>query len=216
MVTDLEMEETKLMFTGIVETIGFVLDLDEEGDGYRLSIRCPGVSGASEEGASVAVNGVCLTVESASDDALVFHVSSETHRTTNLGDLNIGAGVNVETSLKAGDEMGGHFVTGHVEGTGEVREIEAGEGEKNVEITTDVSTTDLLVPRGCVAVDGVSLTPVDVGEGSFSVVLIPETLERTTLGELSEKQTVNIEVDLLARYVQKQVGDMETGSVEHP
>lgn len=189
------------MFTGIVESIGFVLEAREEGEGQTVSLRCPSVAGRAEEGESIAVNGVCLTADTAGRDVMQFHVSSETLRTTNLDRLDVGTRVNVESSLKAGEPLGGHFVMGHVDGTGQVEEVREGQEERELTVRTETDLLEMIIPRGSVALDGVSLTPVEVGEESFSVVLIPETLDRTTLGQIEPKDQINIEVDLLARYV---------------
>ncbi len=191
------------MFTGIIDSPGWVLTLDEDGDGLTFSVRCPELQQVVEEGESVAVNGVCLTateVEPA-EPILHFHIVRETLDRTNLSSLDIGDRVNIEPSLQVGDDLSGHFIMGHVDATGRVERVEERDRERTMWISVPQFLRRFVFSKGCVALDGVSLTPVEIKEDRFSVELIPETLERTTLGERTKGERVNIEVDLIARYV---------------
>jgi riboflavin synthase len=195
------------MFTGLVEALGQVVVVADEGPGRRLRIAGPGHAGPLALGESVAVNGCCLTVvaggEAEAGEALEFEVQAgpETLLRTNLGDLGAGDPVNLERALRVGDRLGGHFVQGHVDTTAVLRERRP-EGEwEFLAFAIDPGWTPLMVPKGSIAVDGVSLTLVDVGPDAFSVMLIPHTLAVTTLGSLRAGSRVNIEVDILAKHV---------------
>lgn len=186
------------MFTGIV-TPGEIVGADEHG----LWVRAPDLTDA-EVGASVAIDGVCLTVADRHGDRCRFDVSSETASRTTLGLRSPGDRVNLERPLRAGAELGGHIVQGHVDGVGHVqRADDDGRGGKTVRITCDPSLTRYVVEKGSVAVDGVSLTATRVDEDGFEVALIPHTLEVTTLGEYAAGRRVNIELDVVAKYVEK-------------
>ncbi len=194
------------MFTGLVESLAEVTSLVPEGPGVRLYVRDALVGGGLKLGDSVAVNGCCLTVIEIAGETFAFQAGSETLSRTNLGELQRGSRVNLERSLQLGDRLGGHLVTGHIDGVGTVDErIDEG----------DWSTFWFRVPRlltrqmaskGSVAVDGVSLTLVGVENERFSVALIPHTLAVTTLGGRAVGEQVNIETDLLAKYVERQMG----------
>lgn len=208
------------MFTGLVEGIGQVTGLVPEPDGLRLQIRPPVFSDGSgspapvvQIGESIAINGCCLTVVSATDDLWDFQAGSETLSRTNLEKLRVNSGVNLERSLKVGDRLGGHIVQGHIDGTAEVLRIEQ-EGEwTKLWFHVSRELTSQMVSKGSVAVDGVSLTLVDVTHDSFSVALIPHTLQMTTLGERQLNDVVNIETDILGKYVQKL---LQTGNASRP
>lgn len=196
------------MFTGLVEVLGRVEQVVDEKSGRRLTLAWPGL-GASGEGLSVgesvAVNGCCLTVieiESAGD-RFVVQAGPETLARTNLGDRAAGHAVNLERACRVGDRLGGHFVQGHVDDTAALRERRP-EGEwEFLAFDLDPRWDRLMVPKGSIAVDGVSLTLVDVAPGRFSVMLIPHTLAVTTLGALRPGDRVNIELDMLAKHVEK-------------
>jgi riboflavin synthase len=199
------------MFTGLVEALGRVVRVVEEGPGRRLTLAWPDRIDTGPPalvlGESVAVNGCCLTVVAAAAESEnpTFDVQAgpETLLRTNLGDLGTGDPVNLERSLRVGDRLGGHFVQGHIDTTAVLRERRP-EGEwQFLAFTIDPMWTPLMVPKGSIAVDGVSLTLVDVAPAAFSVMLIPHTLAATTLGSLSIGARVNIETDMLARHVAK-------------
>ena len=188
------------MFTGLVQTTGTIASLE----GGRLSVRMqPPVELA--EGDSVAVNGVCLTATEVADGGFAADVMPETLRRTALGGLAEGDPVNVELPLRAGDPLGGHLVQGHVDGTGAVESVAEEGFARVVRIACEPELLRYVVEKGSIAVDGVSLTVAEVDGEGFSVSLVPETLERTTLGAAEPGRVVNLEVDVLAKYVEKLV-----------
>lgn len=192
------------MFTGLVEGRGTVTELTPEGSAIRLGVQiAEAMGGECHVGDSVAINGCCLTVIEVADRCWTFQAGSETLSKTNLGDLKVGGVVNLERPLTATAELGGHFVQGHVDGVGTVSSV-TWDGEW-VEMWFEVPPplAEQLVPKGSVAVDGVSLTVVDVTQDGFSVALIPHTLEITTLGVRQIGDAVNIETDILGKYVLK-------------
>ena len=195
------------MFTGLVEVRGSVTGLVDDPPARRLEVDV-GLEWATESstGDSVAINGCCLTVVAIGQSILVFEAGPETLARTNLGELAAGDPVNLERPLVAGGRLGGHFVQGHIDGTATVVEV-TGDGEwVTMWFEAPAALAAGLVPRGSVAVDGVSLTVVEVVANRFSVALIPHTLEVTTLGIRQAGARVNIETDILAKYVQKLVG----------
>ncbi len=190
------------MFTGLVADLGTVGAVDATPDGVRLTLRTA-LAGEVGEGDSVAVNGVCLTATRIEDGTVTADVMYETLRRSSLGAVAAGAPVNLELALRAGDRLGGHVVQGHVDGVGEVTGLEQ---EGFARIATIRAPADLLryvVEKGSIAVDGVSLTVARVGDRSFAVSLIPETVDRTNLGTAAPGTPVNLEVDVLAKYVEK-------------
>ncbi len=189
------------MFTGLVAQLGTLTSL---ADG-RLAIDTP-LAAQLADGDSVAVNGVCLTATGHSGAAFTADVMDETLRRTALGSLAAGDPVNLELPLRAADRLGGHFVQGHVDGVGTVTAVEEEGFSRMVEIEADPGLLRYVVEKGSIAVDGVSLTVAGLGEGAFRVSLIPETLERTTLGRAAPGDSVNLEVDVLAKYVERLVG----------
>jgi len=199
------------MFTGIVEELGTVESLEDQGDAVRLSVRGPVVSQDAALGDSIAVNGVCLTVTQRDGELFTADVMRETLDKSSLGALEPGARVNLERAVTPTTRLGGHIVQGHVDGTGTVRSRTPSEHWEVVEIALPPATEDgsgldrYLVPKGSITVDGISLTVVDVRPDSFTVSLIPETLARTTLGSRAPGETVNLEVDVIAKYVEKMV-----------
>lgn len=199
------------MFTGLVETLASVQRVDAEGAGRRLVIAGRDLAATAKIGDSIAINGACLTVVAREGDALHFQAGPETLRRTNLGDVKAGDQVNLERPLCLADRLGGHLVQGHVDGIGHIAErIEQGEWHL-VWFRCAPELTGQMVPKGSVAVDGVSLTLVDVTADRFSVALIPHTLARTTLGRKPIGSAVNIETDILAKYVAKLVQGMGAG-----
>ncbi|MDP9400811.1 MAG: riboflavin synthase [Actinomycetota bacterium] len=190
------------MFTGLVQDLGTVAGVDATDDGARLTLET-GLAGELREGDSVAVNGVCLTATGVADATFQADVMHETLRRSSLGSVHPGGRVNLELPLRATDRLGGHVVQGHVDGVGTLRGSR-GEGFAQV-LTVEAGPSVLryVVEKGSIAVDGVSLTVARVDERSFDVSLIPETLERTTLGTRAPGGEVNLEVDVLAKYVEK-------------
>jgi len=191
------------MFTGIVEATGKVIRVGASGGAgaRRLDIDAPGLLEELRPGASVAVNGACLTLTGTTGTAGSFDVVPETWRNTNLHTLRPGDPVNLERSLRLGDRLDGHFVQGHVDGLGRVVRIDHAAGEWKLWVAIDRALSPFIVRKGSVAVDGVSLTIVDADDESFSVALIPVTLERTVLGRRRSGDLVNVETDILARMV---------------
>jgi riboflavin synthase len=191
------------VFTGLVEVLGRVERVVEEGPGRRLTLTWPGLPERLADGESVAVNGCCLTVVASEGDRFDVEAGPETLLRTNLGGKAAGEPVNLERSLRVGDRLGGHIVQGHVDTTALLRQRRR-EGEwEFLAFAIDPAWTPLLVPKGSIAVDGVSLTLVEVEPDGFSVMLIPHTLAVTTLGTLQPGDRVNVETDMLARHVAK-------------
>lgn len=190
------------MFTGLVQGIGSVAAIERSDDGARITIATP-LSSELRAGDSIAINGVCLTAVTLRDDSFAVDAMNETLARTSLGDLAQGAGVNVELALRASDRLGGHVVQGHVDGLGEVVEQRGDGFARRVRIGASPDVLRYVVEKGSIAVDGVSLTVTEVDDRSFTVSLIPETLQRTNLGGIDAGRRVNLEVDVLAKYVEK-------------
>jgi riboflavin synthase len=187
------------MFTGLVREVGTVASMV---DG-RLTVEAPETAQGAQLGDSVAIDGVCLTVVARVESTLGFDAVPETLARTALGALDQGSRVNLEPALRAGDALGGHYVQGHVDGVGSVQSI-APEGEgRRVRFEAPGELLRYIVEKGSIAVQGTSLTVAAVDETGFEVALIPHTLEATTLGELEADQAVNLETDVLAKYVEK-------------
>ena len=192
------------MFTGLVEGMGTVLAITPQGPAVRLAIRIPeSMRGGARLGESVAINGCCLTVVLSGAESWEFEAGPETLAKTNLGALTAGDRVNLERALPADGRLGGHFVQGHVDGCGTVDRIATEGGWVLMWFAAPEQLASQMVPKGSVAVDGVSLTLVEVTARFFSVALIPHTLAATTLGLRREGDKVNLETDVLAKYVQK-------------
>jgi riboflavin synthase len=193
------------MFTGIVEELGEVVALDHGADSARLTLRGPLVTSDAVHGASIAVNGVCLTVVEQQGADFTVDVMAETLRRSALAGLEVGSPVNLERAMRADGRFGGHVVQGHVDGTGHVVSREPGDRWEVVTISLPRDLAPYVVEKGSVTVDGVSLTvsALDDAAGTFSVSLIPTTLELTTLGTRAVGDAVNLEVDVLAKYVER-------------
>ncbi len=190
------------MFTGLVEALGVVRQVGGDGPGRLLTLAAPFAAQLSL-GESIAINGTCLTVVAHDEQTCRFEVGPETLLRTNLGELGVGDRVNLERSLRMGDRLGGHLVQGHIDGVGRI-ERRAPDGPwLGVWFTCPPQLAAQMVPKGSVAVDGVSLTLVEVTAGGFSVALIPHTLDHTTLGFRQPGDAVNLETDILAKYVWK-------------
>jgi riboflavin synthase len=192
------------VFTGLVADLGTVEAVRATEDGVRLVVRSE-LAGELAEGDSVAVNGVCLTATAIADGRFHADVMRETLRRSSLGEVRDDATVNLELPLRATDRLGGHVVQGHVDGLGTVRAAREDGFSRVVEIAADPALLRYVVEKGSIAVDGVSLTVAAIGDDWFSVALIPETRERTTLGAAPPGTPVNLEVDVLAKYVEKLV-----------
>ncbi len=190
------------IFTGLVATTGAVRALDRTSDGVRMRVESA-LASELEQGDSVAVNGVCLTAVEVSGGDFQADVMGETLRRSSLGPLERGDAVNLELPLRASDRLGGHMVQGHVDGLGSVADVEADGFATLVRIACAGELLRYVVEKGSIAVDGVSLTVAEVDDEGFSVSLIPATRARTTLGSLSPGRAVNLEVDVLAKYVEK-------------
>jgi riboflavin synthase len=194
------------MFTGIVREQGVVAALEEDGGGVRLRLEAPATAADVRVGDSVSVNGACLTAVEVAGGALTFQAVPETLRRTSLGRLAPGARVNVEAALRAGDPLGGHYVQGHVDGVGRVRSV-ASEGEgARLWVDAPADVLRYCVEKGSVTVEGVSLTVAELDGEGFAVALVPHTLAQTTLGALRPGDDVNLEADVLAKYVERLLG----------
>jgi len=191
------------MFTGIIEALGTVDDVRPEGVGRRLIVAAPSISPEAKIGDSVTVNGACLTVVACDAALLHFQIGPETLERTNLGDLASGERVNLERPMRLNDRLGGHLVQGHVDGVGRIAERQRQDDWELVWFTAPIDLTAQLIPKGSIAIDGVSLTLVNVRIDRFSVALIPHTLQHTTLGFKAVGDAVNLETDLLGKYVWK-------------
>jgi riboflavin synthase len=191
------------MFTGIVREIGRAFSISGRNGGVRLEIEAPATAAVTVVGDSVAVNGCCLTAVATEDGRIVFDAVPETLSRTSLGGLVAGERVNVEPSLRAGEPLGGHYVQGHVDGVGVVRSVDdEGEGRR-VWIDASADILRYAVEKGSIAVQGTSLTVAALDEVGFAVALVPHTLTVTTLDELEPGRLVNLEVDVLAKYVER-------------
>ena len=193
------------MFTGLVEFLAEIDAVVPEPPGVRLQVRCGEIAAEAAIGDSIAINGCCLTVVGIENGILSFEAGEETLARTNLGRLTSNFKVNLERALKVGDRLGGHYVTGHIDGLGRLDAREDDGDWSKFWFQTPKSLARQMATKGSVAIDGVSLTLVDVEAERFSVALIPHTLSVTTLGLLSPGDEVNLETDLLAKYVQRQL-----------
>ncbi|MBP2401862.1 riboflavin synthase [Streptomyces syringium] len=194
------------MFTGIVEELGEVVAVENLGDSSRFTLRGPLVTEGAKHGDSIAVNGVCLTVVDTADGAFTADVMAETLKRSSLGALGAGSRVNLERPMALGGRLGGHLVQGHVDGTGTIIERQPGEHWEIVKIALPAELSRYVVDKGSITVDGISLTVVQAGADFFTVSLIPTTLELTTLGAKGVGEPVNLEVDVLAKYVERLLG----------
>ena len=197
------------MFSGIVECMGRVAEIRSEPPGCRLIIREPKIAAQTAVADSISVNGCCLTVVETDAETMGFQAGPETLSRTNLGDLKEGSPVNLERALAVGDRLGGHFVSGHIDGTGTLLERNDHGDWSDLWFGLSRELSVQMAPKGSIAVDGVSLTIVDSEPERFSVALIPFTLAVTTLGPLAVGDKVNLETDMLAKYVQRLVEAQE-------
>ena len=191
------------MFTGLVETVGNIVAMVDQPPGKRLTVDAGLVAEGASIGDSIAINGCCLTVVSMEGGKLDFEAGEETLSRTNLGDLKLGSPVNLERSLAAGDRLGGHYVTGHIDALGSLIERRDDPPWAHLRFQMPQRLASQVAAKGSVAIDGISLTVVDVTDDTFSVALIPHTLEVTTLGKRNVGDAVNLETDVLAKYVER-------------
>jgi len=199
------------MFTGIVRQVGTVRRVGRAEAASRLTIEMGAMARDVALGDSVCVDGCCLTAVSVEPPLASFDVSAETLRLTTLGALREGARVNLEPALRVNDRLGGHFVSGHVDGTGTIRGVERLPGEVRLEVDVPPNLTDMMIMKGSVAVDGVSLTIAALRQNAFEVSLIPHTLGATTLQHKGSGERVNIECDMIGRWVKRLLGDAGAG-----
>ncbi|MDX6328167.1 MAG: riboflavin synthase [Streptomycetaceae bacterium] len=194
------------MFTGIVEELGHVVAIEDLGDASRFRLRGPVVTEGAKHGDSIAVNGVCLTVVDFDGGEFTADVMAETLDRSSLGALAVGSEVNLERPMALGGRLGGHLVQGHVDGTGTIVERKLSDNWEIVKISLPADLSRYVVEKGSITVDGISLTVVDAGPDYFTVSLIPTTLALTTLGIKQAGDPVNLEVDVLAKYVERLLG----------
>jgi riboflavin synthase len=197
------------MFTGIITEVGEVGLLARRGAGGRLGVKARGVSAALDVGGSVAVEGVCLTAATVGDGYFEADVSAETAGATTLGNVRPGDAVNLELPTPSGAPLGGHFVQGHVDGVGTVKELKRSGDGYALRVAVPAALGRYVVEKGSVAVAGISLTALEVGDGEFGVAVVPHTYENTTLRYRRPGDAVNVEVDVIAKYVEKLVGRRE-------
>ena len=193
------------MFTGIIEELGIVTSLIRRSPSGKITISASRAFADTKVGESVALNGVCLTVTSLRRNFLEFDLSAETLKKSNLQDLKIGDRVNLERALTLASRLGGHLVTGHVDGMGEIKNLTKSGNDLELQVAIPSDLLNYLVPKGSIAIDGVSLTVVDLRDGLVSVAVIPHSAKNTTIGAKRAGDRVNVEVDLLAKYVEKQL-----------
>ena len=191
------------MFTGIVETVGIVEKVEPGDDLTRLVVGAESIAEGVKLGDSIAVNGGCLTVTSLLDGRFAFEAIPETMERTNLGDLKVGSRVNLERAMRAGDRLDGHIVQGHVDGVGTVRAVIQDGNDVRLQVDCDPELADCVVEKGSIAIDGVSLTVSALLPSGFEVALIPHTLEVTTLSDRQIYDRVNLEADVLGKYVKR-------------
>lgn len=191
------------MFTGIIEEKGILKEIIPSSQSVSLTIQCEKVTQDAKVGDSIAVNGICLTITIFTSSSFKADVMPETMRKTNLGSLRVGEKVNLERALRLGDRLGGHIVTGHIDGTGKVINREEEDNAIWLEIAASSNILKYIVQKGSVALDGTSLTIADMGEKSFKVSLIPLTAEMTTLKSKKYRDIINIECDVIGKYIEK-------------
>ncbi|MAI35626.1 MAG: riboflavin synthase [Rhodopirellula sp.] len=194
------------MFTGLVEAIGEIAAVTEQPPGRRFTIEAGHLAEDASIGDSISINGCCLTVIAIAGSKLDFEAGEETLSRTNLGILGVHSGVNLERSLAVGDRLGGHYVTGHIDGLGKLLERREDPPWAHLRFQMPKRLASQVVAKGSVAIDGISLTVVEADQDSFTVALIPHTLEVTTLGLRKIGDAVNLETDVLAKYVERSLG----------
>lgn len=201
------------MFTGLVREKGKVIRIENLGAGKALFIALPEISKTVKLGDSIAINGACLTAVEVNEEVIRFELSPETLAKTTLGSLRIDQALNAEPSLKVGDDLGGHFVQGHVDGVGELVSKSLDGGWQTYRFRFPGQFSPFIAPKGAISVDGVSLTVVEVASDTFTVALIPHTLNCTNLGEMTPGTKVNLETDMLARYLSRMLSVQAPGKI---
>lgn len=199
------------MFSGLVEGKAKVVGVQRTGNNVRLDIDFGKTASGIRLGDSVSINGVCLSVVARKGKRLYFDAIAETLRKTNLGRLSAGDRVNYETSMSSSDLIGGHLVTGHVDGTGTIESIEDEDGSTKMVVSVPAAIGSSVMEKGLLAVDGISLTPADVRDDRFTLYLIPDTLRKTTISSRKEGDRVNIELDLFGKYIERYVARYMAG-----
>lgn len=202
------------MFTGIIEEIGSVKRVSVGGKSGSIEIAAKKVLDGTKVGDSIAVNGVCLTVTSLGSSSFTADVMAETLRRSSLGSLSLGNGVNLERAMAADGRFGGHLVSGHIDGTGTISKMQKEENAVWVHIQANSEILNLIVEKGSIAIDGISLTVAGVSDSEFSVSVIPHTAKETTLLSKKAGDTVNLENDIIGKYVQKLLGGRSLGATE--
>jgi riboflavin synthase len=190
------------VFTGLIQDVGTVESVDAGADGARVRIAT-GLAGEIAEGDSVAVDGVCLTATAVDDEGFETEAMNQTLEVTALAGMEAGSRVNLELAMKASDRLGGHIVQGHVDGVGEVSSVEEDGFARRLRVALGPELLRYAIDKGSIALNGVSLTVAELGDGWVEVSLIPETLERTSLGEAEPGRKLNVECDLVAKYVER-------------
>ena len=191
------------MFTGIIQQLCLVKTLSQSGDSAALTIDLGQLANQAKTGDSIAINGSCLTVSKLTGTLATFDVSGETLTKTTIGKLTPGAKVNIELALRADDRFGGHFVLGHVDGPATIKKIEKKANFATFTLTAPKDLLDQMIPKGSVAIDGISLTIAELNPDGFTVAVIPQTLKETSLGQAKINQKVNIEIDIITKTVRK-------------
>lgn len=199
------------MFTGIIEHLASVKNLSLKAGGGELFLNFSGFYNDLTLGESIAINGTCLTIREISGKVVSFDVSGETLKKTTLGKFRSSENVNIERALRVGDRLGGHFVTGHVDGIGTVKGKKQSTDQCTMSFSVEKRLADMMIEKGSVAIDGISLTIVDLADGAFSVALIPYTLTSTTLGFKKVGDPVNIEIDMMGKWIKKLLMNIQGG-----
>lgn len=199
------------MFTGIIEHLASVKNLSLKAGGGELFLDFSGFYNDLTLGESIAINGTCLTIREISGKVVSFDVSGETLKKTTLGKFRSSENVNIERALRVGDRLGGHFVTGHVDGIGTVKGKKQSTDQCTMSFSVEKRLADMMIEKGSVAIDGISLTIVDLADGAFSVALIPYTLTSTTLGFKKVGDPVNIEIDMMGKWIKKLLMNIQEG-----
>jgi riboflavin synthase len=199
------------LFTGLVQDLGRIVSADQSDDGAKVTVQTE-LAGELSEGDSVAVNGVCLTATEVGEGSFTADVMNETLARTSLAAIRPGAGVNLELPLRPSDRLGGHVVQGHVDGLGTIVEVRDDGFSRGIRVEVSPELLRYVVSKGSIALDGVSLTVMEIGESWFTVSLIPESLERTNLGEAGPGTKCNVEVDVLAKYVERLISSSGSGA----
>ena len=201
------------MFTGLIESVGEIADLETRPSGLRVQVRTS-LAGELAAGESVAVNGVCLTVTGAGDGRVQADIGPETARVTTLGFMRVGHAVNLERAMRADSRFGGHFVQGHVDGTGTVRQMRSDGDAHWVTIAFPRELAPYVIRKGSIAVDGISLTVADLRDGEFDVMIVPFTWEHTSLSTVAPGDAVNLECDMVGKYVARAVEIVAAGRLK--